>query len=57
MSYSVKNPAWDRMHKTRHDGRIQEEARRANEIQAANPGMSRSAALRQATRELASQLV
>jgi hypothetical protein len=49
VSYSDKNPAWNRMHKTRHDARIQWEAQRASELQ--QTGMSRDAALRQAANE------
>lgn len=55
MSYSDKNPAFDRMHKTAHDARIQWEAERAAELQAQNPSMSRSDALKQAAKEFEAQ--
>lgn len=51
MSYSDKNPAWDRMRKTSHDARIQREIERANELQREFPLMSRDAALKQAAKE------
>lgn len=55
MSYSDKNPAWDRMHKQRNDQRIQDEARIANAIQQQEPGVSRDEALRRAAKILDQQ--
>lgn len=55
MSYSDKNPAFDRLHKGHHDARIQWEAERANELTRDNPQMSRSEALGQAAREFAAR--
>jgi hypothetical protein len=51
MSYSDKNPAFDRMHKTAHDARIQWEAQRAAELIQQNPSMSRDEALKRAAAE------
>lgn len=51
MSYSNKNPAWHRMHQSQHDARIQWEAQRASELRQDNPSLTRSEALRQASRE------
>lgn len=48
MSYSNKNPAWHRLQQSRHDQRIQDEARIANQLQQQVPGLTRSEALRKA---------
>lgn len=47
-----RNPAWERMQAARVDAQIQAEAARANELQAQNPTLSRSDALKQASSEL-----
>ena len=51
MSYSDKNPRFDRMRKGLHDTRIQWEAARAREIQQNNSKISRDEALKQASAE------
>lgn len=46
------NPARDRMLRSRHDARIQDEAHLASQIQAQVPGATRGEALRVASRIL-----
>lgn len=48
MSYSDKNPAWDRLQKQRADNRAHAEAMTANDLMRADPSLSRADALRQA---------
>lgn len=48
MSYSDKNPAWDRMLKGQADARIQDEILIAQAIQQAEPAVTRSEALKRA---------
>ncbi len=52
MTYSNKNPAWGRLNASRHDDRIQEEARLAAQYMEQEPALSRSEALRLAARRL-----
>lgn len=48
MSYSDKNPAWDRMKKQQADARALAEAQVANELMAQDSSLSRDDALLQA---------
>lgn len=50
MNYSIKNPAYGRMMTQAYDARVNDEARLANELQRSFPGMTRTEALREASR-------
>jgi hypothetical protein len=50
MSYSNHNPAFGRQRDQQHAARVNDEARLANDLQASLPGISRTEALREASR-------